>query len=158
MSFWLKSLSSRKIAAAVAILAILFFIFYFSGLKRAIKRSQIPQATPAPASEFKTVSEKTTDFPKEVTIEKGAVMISSYDIELESVFKSTRYFESQKSVSGNFDFYKNLLIKNKWQITNEFKDNEDVKSIFAAKNGTSLDIIFSKSDKVTVEINYSKPK
>lgn len=158
MSWIFKYPGGKKVAIVVAVLASLFFVFYFNGLKRAIKRSQIPQATPAPASEFKTVSEKTTGFPKEITIEKGAVIISSYDIELESVFKSTRYFESQKSVSENYDFYKNLLIKNKWQITSEFTDNEDVKSIFAAKNGTNLDIIFSRSDKVTVEINFSRPK
>lgn len=158
MSLWVKYLNSKKIAIAVAILASLFFIFYFSALKKIIRRPQAPQATPAPASEFKTVSEEEAGFPKEITIEKGAKIISTYDIEVDGSFQSVRSFISKKSVADNFSFYKVLLLKNDWQITGEYDQKEVQKSLHARKGDANINIVITNDDKSKVEITYLIPK
>lgn len=84
-------------------------------------------------------------FPKELPLEAGATVIVNNNISSDvGHFSGTRRFESKKSLSENFDLYKNFFEKNGWEILNTV-DTENLKIINAKKDGTTTRVDINRN-------------
>ena len=84
-------------------------------------------------------------FPKELPLEAGATVLVNNNITSDiGHFSGTRRFKSKKSLSENFDLYKNFFEKNGWEILNTV-DTENLKIINAKKDGTTTRVDINRN-------------
>ena len=114
-------------------------------------RVNAPSASPTPTPINKIdnfpASEYPKEFPREIPIEAGAVIVSNYNATApDGRLQASRVFASAKTVQANFDLYKSWLPKNGWTLSDEDDGlNPDRKSLLAQKGVGVLNISIVKS-------------
>ncbi|TSD02174.1 MAG: hypothetical protein Athens071424_177 [Parcubacteria group bacterium Athens0714_24] len=132
--------SERKAQIKMLIMAVLIMAMV-AGLwvyQTKIKKPQAQQ----PQKPQITINQVPVDkapekFPDDIPIEAGARILQNYNASSpDGRFQATRVFESAQTLDENLAIYKNYFTKNGWTITNEIKDQPNIRYISAAKDKT----------------------
>lgn len=129
------------------ILVLLACIFLYM-----VKNKSIPEQVVVSSEPKKTVYKNVLPpgYPPEIPFEKDSKLAQSYTKEYsEGLYQMSTLTSSEKSITSNYDFYKNFLNQDGWVISGS-STNEKMSFLHATKDKEIIEMTFRVSPKLHI--------